>query len=62
MALLWSARELVFLVQGEGKAEVLSQIIDDGVQFPAQRVASGADAVRWMIDEAAASKLSTVPR
>lgn len=62
MDLLWSARELVFLVQGEGKAEVLSQIIDEGVPFPAQRVASGADAVRWMIDEAAASKLRTVPR
>jgi 6-phosphogluconolactonase len=62
MALLWSARELVFLVQGEGKAKVLSQIIDQGLPFPAQRVASGADAVRWMVDEAAASHLSTVPR
>ena len=62
MSLLRSARELVFLVQGEGKAEVLSQIIDDGLPFPAQRVASGAEAVRWMIDEAAASKLRTVSR
>lgn len=62
MSLLWSARELVFLVQGAAKAEVLSQIIDDGLPLPAQRVASGADAVRWMIDEAAASKLRTVPR
>ena len=62
MALLWSARELVFLVQGEGKAQVLSQIIDEGLPFPAQRVASGADAVRWMVDEGAASQLRTVPR
>ena len=62
MSLLWSARELVFLVQGEGKAEVLSQIIDEDLPYPAQRVASGADAVRWMVDEAAASQLRTVPR
>ena len=62
LSLLWSARELVFLVQGQGKAEVMSQIIDDGLPFPAQRVASGADAVRWMLDEAAASKLRSVPR
>ncbi len=62
MPLLWCARELVFLVQGEGKAEVLSEIIDDGLPYPAQRVASGADAVRWMVDEAAASQLRTVPR
>ncbi len=62
MALLWSARELVFLVQGADKAEVLSQIIDDGLPFPAQRVAAGADAARWMVDEAAASKLRSVPR
>lgn len=62
MPLLWSARELVFLVQGESKASVLSQIIDDGLPLPAQRVASGAGKVRWMIDEAAASQLRTALR
>lgn len=62
MPLLWSARELVFLIQGEGKARTLAQIIDDGRPFPAQRVAAGADSVRWMLDEAAASRLRSIPR
>jgi 6-phosphogluconolactonase len=62
MTLLRSARELAFLVQGEDKARVLSEIIDDGLPHPAQRVASGANAVRWMLDEAAASKLRTIRR
>lgn len=62
MPLLWSARELVFLVQGEGKAGVLAEIIDQGRPYPAQRVAAGADSVRWMLDEAAASRLRSVPR
>ncbi len=60
--LLWSARELVFLVQGEAKAEVLAEIIDDGRPYPAQRVAAGADAVRWMVDEGAAARLRSIPR
>ncbi len=61
MPLLWSAREIVFLVQGESKARVLSQIIDEGHPYPAQRVAQGADNVRWMIDAAAARELRSVP-
>ncbi len=62
MPTLWSAREIVFLVQGETKAGVLSQIIDDERPYPAQRVAAGADSVCWMIDSAAASQLRSVPR
>ena len=62
MPLLWSARELMFLVQGEGKAEILSRIIDDNHPYPAQRVAAGATEVRWLVDEAAASQLRTVPQ
>jgi len=61
MPLLWSARELVFLVQGQSKAEVLAQIIDDNHPYPAQRVAAGAMRVRWLIDAAAASRLKTTP-
>ena len=57
MPLLWSARELMFLIQGEGKAGVLAQIIDDELPYPAQRVAAGAESVRWLVDEAAASQL-----
>ena len=62
MPLLWSARELVFLVEGEAKAGVLAQIIDDGYPYPAQRVATGANSVRWLIDTAAGSKLRAIPR
>lgn len=62
MPMLWSARELVFLVQGESKAGVVAQIIDDGQPYPAQRVAAGATSVRWLLDEAAASKLRSAPR
>jgi 6-phosphogluconolactonase len=62
LPLLWSAREIVFLVQGKNKASVLAQIIDEGHPYPAQRVASGADSVRWMVDSAAASQLRSVPR
>jgi 6-phosphogluconolactonase len=58
LPLLWSARELVFLVTGEAKAEMLRRIIDDAEPLPAQRVASGCTgAVSWMVDEAAAARL-----
>lgn len=62
MPMLWSARELIFLVQGESKAGILAQIIDGGHPYPAQRVAAGATNVRWMVDEAAASRLRSFPR
>lgn len=62
MPLLWSAREVMFLVQGEGKADILAQIIDDGRPYPAQRVASGAGSVRWLVDAAAATQLRSFPR
>lgn len=62
LPLLWSAREIVFLVQGADKAGVLAQIIDDQLPYPAQRVAAGSDNVLWMVDAAAASRLRSVPR
>jgi 6-phosphogluconolactonase len=62
LPLLWSAREVVFLAQGSGKAGVLAQIIDGQHPYPAQRVAAGADNVLWMLDAAAAAKLRSVPR
>ena len=62
LPLLQSARELVFLAQGSGKASVLSRIIDDDQPFPAQQVAVQADSVRWMLDEAAATQLTSIPR
>jgi 6-phosphogluconolactonase len=62
MPMLWSARELVFLVQGNSKAGILAQILDGGQPYPAQRVAAGATSVRWMVDTAAAAKLRSAPR
>lgn len=62
MPLLWSASELVFLVNGSGKAGILSRILDDEQPFPAQRVAAGARKAHWMLDEAAAAELRSVPR
>jgi 6-phosphogluconolactonase len=62
MPLLWSAREIVFLVQGENKAGVLAEIIDNDRPYPAQQVAAGAGNVRWMVDAAAAAQLRSVPR
>jgi 6-phosphogluconolactonase len=62
MPMLWAARELVFLVEGEKKAEVLARIIDDGEAYPAQQVAAGAPSVTWLIDAAAASRLRSVSR
>lgn len=60
--LLWQANQIVFLVQGEAKAEVLAEIIDDGHPYPAQQVAAGATKVCWLLDAAAASRLRSIPR
>jgi 6-phosphogluconolactonase len=62
MTTLHSAREIVFLVQGEAKADILAQIIDQHRPYPAQQVAAGAENVRWLVDAAAAARLESVPR
>jgi 6-phosphogluconolactonase len=62
MPLLWSAERIMFIVTGEAKAGMLSRILDDQEPFPAGRVAGGADDVRWILDEAAASRLRPTPR
>jgi 6-phosphogluconolactonase/glucosamine-6-phosphate isomerase/deaminase len=46
-----------FVVTGEDKAEVLAEIVDDHVPYPAQLVASGVGSVTWYLDEAAAGRL-----
>jgi 6-phosphogluconolactonase len=62
MPLLWSAQRLVFVVTGESKAAMLAKILDRKLEYPAQRVAAGARDVSWLLDEAAASELTSVPR
>jgi 6-phosphogluconolactonase len=51
------ARDVFFLVGGETKADVLARVMG-GEPFPATRAASGPASVTWLLDEAAASKLS----
>ncbi len=62
MSLLWSAQHLVFVVTGESKATMLAKILERHRELPAQRVAAGATRVTWLLDEAAASELTSVPR
>lgn len=55
---LWAAQTVLFMVTGADKADVVRQIIDEGVPYPAQRVAAGAKDVTWLLDSAAAAALS----
>ncbi len=55
--LLQSARHIVFLVTGSGKAEILRRILVDDDPYPAGLVARQAEQVTWILDEAAAALL-----
>lgn len=57
-----SARKILFLVTGEGKAVTLSRVLNDVLnqeQYPAQRIQPMDGQVIWLADEAAASLLSS---
>lgn len=56
-----AAREVVFLVTGAGKAEVVQKILEgprDVMRLPAQGVEPAAGRLRFVLDQAAAAKLS----
>lgn len=58
---LRAARNVFFLVAGEGKAEALRQVLEpaDGEEvLPAAMVDGGDAEVTWLVDEAAASRLT----
>ena len=55
--LLWAASELIFIVTGAGKADVVREILQEAVPYPAQRASSGAKQATWFLDEAAAAQL-----
>ena len=59
LPLLWAAGELVFIVTGDAKAQVVKEILEDGVPYPAQRAAENAVTVTWFLDDAAASLLGS---
>jgi 6-phosphogluconolactonase len=58
-----AAEEVVFLVSGEGKADVVQRVLEgrrDIEEIPAQLVNPTDGTTRWMLDAAAASKLTNV--
>jgi 6-phosphogluconolactonase len=60
--LLASARHLVFLATGGDKAEVVAEVLDKAVPYPARLVAERAAEVTWILDANAASGLAGVSR
>ncbi|HEX5413100.1 MAG TPA: 6-phosphogluconolactonase [Terriglobia bacterium] len=55
-----AANEIVFLVSGAGKAEVLRQVLEgsrDPKQFPAQGIQPADGSLNWYLDHAAAQLL-----
>lgn len=57
LGLLSRARHLVFLVAGEGKAGVLSRVLN-GEPLPSTLVVRNHSDVTWLVDEAAAAELN----
>lgn len=58
--ILNAAGEVVFLVAGSGKGEILRQVVEgprDPHRFPAQGIQPAEDAVNWYLDRAAAQLL-----
>jgi 6-phosphogluconolactonase len=59
LPVLSDAREVIFLVSGTDKAEMLQAILEsDDVKFPAQLVRPKNGTLRWIVDRAAASRLT----
>lgn len=55
-----NAREVLFLVNGEGKAEMLHKVLDGPVDvdsMPSQVIRPEHGRLRWFVDEAAAAQL-----
>ncbi len=59
--LINAALKVAFLVGGEGKAEMLAKVLEDPIDIdatPAQSVRPANGHLTWIVDEAAASKLT----
>ncbi|MFQ5948662.1 MAG: 6-phosphogluconolactonase [Acidimicrobiia bacterium] len=57
LPLLWSARRLVFLATGRGKAAAIRDILEGDATNPAATAARGAGEAAWFLDGEAASLL-----
>lgn len=58
-----NAKQVVFLITGAGKADVLATVIDgSGTQYPATHVQPKSGELVFFLDEAAAAKLSSHSR
>lgn len=58
---LFGARRVAFLVKGEGKAEIVREVLEgsgDADAFPANRYRDASGQITWFIDSGAALKLS----
>jgi 6-phosphogluconolactonase len=62
MPAILKSSNIMFIVSGSGKAEILKTVLDGDYQpdtYPSQRIAhSEHQHVVWAVDEAAASQLS----
>jgi 6-phosphogluconolactonase len=60
LPVLNAAKKVIFLVEGEAKAEMVPRVIEDppGEDRPASLVQPADGEILWMLDEAAAARLS----
>lgn len=61
LPLLHRSEKIIFLVQGEGKAVALREVLEGDGSTPASRVAAGAGDVTWIVDESSVQLLSSTP-
>lgn len=58
--LLNAARHVVFLVSGDGKAEIMKDIFSSKeIKYPAQKINPTSGKLEWYVDKAAAALIST---
>ncbi|MGH2442247.1 MAG: 6-phosphogluconolactonase [Chloroflexota bacterium] len=55
--LINAAEHVIFLVQGEGKAEMVRRVVDGAPDLPASGVHPDSGTLTWLLDQAAASRL-----
>lgn len=53
-----NARYCVFVATGEGKAQIIKEILDDRRPLPAAMVQPHSGKLVWIMDKAAGSKLT----